>query len=190
MDGTYSEADVFTEEAWKSAGEPSYIQRRAEFFLTDEIEISEGRVQLLPDTCIIKVPEREYWCEEVQAMTKRIFGVYALDRRQHFHLCEFCASYELWFIETQYEDTDEVVEDDDKRNELNESILEGDGYNEEVTYEHRKEIDPMFLRGRRCRPRWLPENDKGGGYRLRGLVSVTWDGVMEEIREMCRNSDI
>ena len=76
--------------------------------------------------CIVKLPERDYWCDDVQAMTKRIFGVYALDRRQHFYLCEMCASYELWFIESQYEDTDDVAEDEDQRNELNEMILAGD----------------------------------------------------------------
>ena len=51
-------------------------------------EISVGRLQLLPDTCIVKFPEREHWSEDVQAITTRIFGVYALNRRQHFHLCE------------------------------------------------------------------------------------------------------
>ena len=101
-----------------------------------------------------------------------------------------CASYELWFVESQYEDTDEVAEDDDRRDELNRIILEGDGYTEPVTYMHRKEIDPMFLRGRRCRPGWLPKNDDGGGYRMRGLRAVTWDGVMEEIFEALCNSNI
>ena len=190
VDGEYSYGEVFTGEAWKQGGEPSYIQRRGDFSLPDDNEITVGRVQLLPDTCIVKISEREWWCPDVQAMTKRIFGVYALDRRQHFHLCEMCASYELWFIESQYEDTDEVAEDDDRRNDLNEMILEGDGYTEPVTYMHRKDIDPLFLRGRRCRPGWLPKNDDGGGYRMRGLRAVTWDGVMEEIFEALCNSDI
>jgi hypothetical protein len=190
VDGTYSEADVFTEEAWKNNGKPNYIQRRGDFFLPDGSEIPVGKAQLLPDTCVIKVPERDYWCEAVQVMTKRIFGVYALDRRQHFHLCEFCASYELWFIETQYEETDDVAEDESKRDDLNESILEGDRDTEPVRYMHVRDIDPMFLRGRRCRPGWLPKSEHGGGYRMRGLVSVTWDGVMEEIAEARSNSDI
>jgi hypothetical protein len=190
VDGEYSHGEVYTEEAWKQGGEPSYVQRRGDFFLPDGSEVPDGRVQLLPDTCIVKISELEWWCEDVQAMTKRIFGVYALDRRQHFHLCEMCASYELWFVESQYEDTDEVAEDDDRRDELNRIILEGDGYTEPVTYMHRKEIDPMFLRGRRCRPGWLPKNDDGGGYRMRGLRAVTWDGVMEEIFEARCNSNI
>ena len=190
IDGNYSYGQVYTEEAWLNSGEPSYVQRRGEFCLTDDSEISIGRVQLLPDACIVKIPDRDYWSDDVQAMTKRIFAVYALDRRQHFHLCELCASYELHFIEHQYEPTEEMDRDDDKREELYESILDGGRYEEQVIYEHRKDIDPMFLRGRRCRPGWMPRQDRGGGYRVRGLRSVTWDGVMEEIFEALCNSYI
>lgn len=91
VDGEFQYAEVFTEEAWKNGGEAGYIQRRGDFFLPDDTEIPLGRVQLLPDACIVKIPERDYWCDpDVLAMTTRISGVYALDRRQHFHLCEFC----------------------------------------------------------------------------------------------------
>ena len=188
VDGEYSHGDAYTQEAWRSGGEPSYIQRRAEFFLPDGSEIPVGRAQLLPDPCIVKIPDRDYWSEDVQALTTTIFGVYALDRRQHFHLCELCASYELWFVEHQYEPVESV--DDDKREELHELILEGGRYEEQVTYMHVKDIDPMFRRSRRCRPGWLPKSDRGGGYRLRGIRAVTWDGVMEEIFEARCNSDI
>ena len=156
VDGEFSYGEAYTEEAWRNDGEPAYIQRRGDFFLTDDTEIPTGRVQLLPDTCIVKMPDRDYWCDGVQAMTKRIFAVYALDRRQHFHLCEMCASFELWFIEHQYEATDDVDHDEDKRDELYESILDGGRYEEPVIYEHRKDIDPLFLRSRRCRPGLLP----------------------------------
>ena len=195
VDGEYSHAEVYIEEAWQHGGEPSYIQQRGDFFLPDGSDIPEGKAQLLPDTCIVKLPERDYWNDDVQAMTKRIFGVYAFDRRQHFHLCEFCASYELWFLESQYEDTDEVADDEYKRDELHEMILAGDRNTDPISYMHRKEIDPLFLRGsrgrgRRCRPGWLPTGDKGGGYRVRGITAMTWDGVMDEINEWRCNSEI
>lgn len=188
LDGEFRYGEVYTEEAWKNDGEPAYIQRQGDFFAPDGSEISEGRVQLLPDTCIVKIPERQHWSEEVQAMTTRIFGVYALDRRRHFHLCELCASYELWFIETQYEETEEVATDEEKRDELNQIILGAD--TESVIYMHVSDIEPMFRRVRRCRPGCLPKSDMGGGYRLRGIQAVTWDGVMEEIAELCCNSGI
>jgi hypothetical protein len=188
VDGEYAYGEVYTEEEWKDGGSPSYVQRRGDFFLLDGSEVVEGRVQLLPDVCVVKIPEWEWWSEDVQAMTKRLFGVYALDRRQHFHLCELCASYELWFVEPQYEETDEVAGDEHLRDELYQ-IVTG-AYEEPVTYVHRKEIDPMFLRGRRCRPGFLPEGERAGGYRLRGLRSVTWDGVMEEIFALTANSAV
>ena len=190
VDGVFSHGEVYTEEAWNNDGEPAYLQQRGDFFLPDGSELPVGRVQLLPDACIVKIPEREYWSEDVQAMTTSMFGVYALDRRQHFHLCEFCASYELWFLETQYEETDEVATDEDKRGELNQMILDGDVQTESVTYWHRCDIEPMFGRKHRCRPGWLPRNDHGGGFRLRGMTAVTWDGVMEEIAELQCNGNI
>ena len=147
VDGEFSYAEVYTEEAWKNGAEPSYIQRRGDFFLPDDTEISTGRVQLLPDACIVNIPDRDYWSEDVQALTTSIFAVYALDRRRHFHLCELCASYELWFIEHQYEPVDSLDQDDDKRQELNELILEGGRYEEPVIYEHRKDIDPLAVPG-------------------------------------------
>ena len=188
VDGEFRHGEVFTEEAWKNGGEPEYIQRRGDFFLPDGSEIPVGRVQLLPDACIVKIPERQHWSDDVQALTTRMFGVYALDRRQHFHLCEMCASYELWFIEDQYEETDEVAADESKRDELNQIILGADI--EPVSYMHVSDIEPVFGRGRRCRPGWLPKSDEGGGYRLRGISAVTWEGVMEEIAELCCNSAI
>ena len=190
VEGEFSYGEVFTEEAWRNNGEPAYVQRRGEFCVTDDTDIPTGRVQLLPDACIVKVSDRDYWCEEVQKLTTRIFAVYALDRRQHHYLCEMCASYELHFIEHQYEPVDGLDQDDDKREELSELILDGSRYEEQVVYEHRKDIDPMFLRGRRCRPGWLPKSETGGGYRLRGLRAVSWDGVWDEINEIRCNSQI
>lgn len=185
VDGEYRYGEVFTEMAWKSGDTPNYIQRRGDFLLPDGSEIPAGRVQLLPDACIVKLPERQHWSDDVQQLASRIFGVYALDRRQHFHLCELCASYELWFIETQYEAVAGV--DDDQ---LNQMILEGNAQAESVIYMHVSDIEPMFKRGRRCRPGRWPESEQGGGYRLRRLSAVTWDGVMEEIAERLCNSDI
>ena len=190
VDGEYAHGEAFTAEAWQNNGEPSYIQRKGDFFLPSDAEIPSGRVQLLPDACIVKLPDRDYWCDEAQSLTKSIFAVYALDRRQHFHLCELCASYELWFIEHQYEVTEEVEQDDDKREALSELLLEGVRCEEPVIYEHRYDIDRLFDRAHRCRPGCLPTKNRGGGYRLRGLCSVTWAAIIEEIGEACCNSSI
>ena len=104
VDGEYTYGEVYTEEAWQNDGEPSYIQRRGDFFLPDDTEITDWTEC---NCCPIRASSR-YRTVSIGAMTfrlmtKRIFAVYALDRRQHFHLCELCASYELRFIEHQYE---------------------------------------------------------------------------------------
>ncbi len=190
VDGEFTYADVYTKEAWKGGKEPTYIQRCGDFFLPDGSEITMGKVQLLPDVCIVKIPERHNWSEDVQAMTTRMFGVYALNRRLHFHLCEFPASYELWFLESQYEETDEVAADEEKRDELNGMVLDGDAQTEFVSYMHVADIEPMFGKGRRCRPGCLPRNNHGGGFRLRGMTAITWGGIMEEIAELRCNGGI
>ena len=189
VDGEYRYGDVYTEEAWNSGGEPAYMQQHGDFFLPDGAEIPVGRVQLLPDTCIVKISERRHWSDDVQALTTRIFGVYALNRRLHVHLCEFCPSYELSFLETQYEETDDVAADEQKRDDLNQMILEGDGQTEPI-YMHVADIEPLFRRKHRCRPGCLPKSDHGGGYRLHGIKAVTWEGVMEVLAELRCNGGI
>ena len=167
VDGEYTYGEVYTEEAWRNGGEPSYLQRRGDFFLPDDSEIPTGTGATAARYLHRQGAGPGLLVRRRAGMTKRIFAVYALDRRQHFHLCEMCASYELHFVEHQYEPTDEVDHDEDKREELNELILDGGRYEEQVIYEHRCDIDPMFGRGRRCRP-WLVARDRGGGYRLAG----------------------
>ena len=81
-------------------------------------------------------------------------------------------------------------QDDDKREELHELILDGSRYEEQVIYEHRCDIDPMFCVDGVVVLAGCLENDRGGGYRVRGLRSVTWDGIMEEIYESRCNSDL
>ena len=191
VDGEFSYGDVFTEEAWRNGGEPSYIQRRGDFFLPDESEIPTGRVQLLPDACIVKVPDRDYWCDEVQAITKRIFAVYALDRRQHLPLRIVCLLRTLVHRASVRADRrggpGRRQAGGIERTHLGRRPLRRAG-----DLRTSEDIDPMFGRGRRCRPGWLPRHDSGGGYRVRGLRSVTWDGVMEEILSPAaiRTSDI
>ena len=53
------------EEGWRTKLHPTV----GHFSLPDGNEVPEGRVQLLPDTCIVKISELEWWCEDVQAMT-------------------------------------------------------------------------------------------------------------------------
>ena len=49
-----------------------------------------------PDWWLVKLNERQYWCDEIQAKTEAIFGVYAFDRNEQTHLCEITPSYCLY----------------------------------------------------------------------------------------------
>ena len=42
VDGEFSYAEVYTEEAWRNDGEPSYVQRRGDFCLPDDSEVRMG----------------------------------------------------------------------------------------------------------------------------------------------------
>jgi len=106
--------------------------------LPDGSEIPVGRVQLLPDTCIVKVPEREWWCPEVQGMTKADLRVYALigDSTSTFARCAPPMSFGSSKASTKRPMRWPTTKN--KREELNELILEGDRDTEPVSYFHLK----------------------------------------------------
>ena len=96
VDGEYSYGEVYTEEAWQNDGEPSYVQRRGDFFLPDDIRDSDWHgCNCCPTPASSRYRTGSIGAKKSRHSRTRIFAVYALDRRQHFHLCEMCASYEL-----------------------------------------------------------------------------------------------
>jgi len=172
---------VFTSEAWKSDGTPSYLRRFGTFVSSDDnpIDPDQGRVKLLPDLFVVKSDEREWWLDPaVLARTKRIFGVYVLDRRQHFHICSISASHELYFLGSQWEEVEGLSDED--HDDLWERITEGDGQSESVTFWDRWDVDQMLAT--ECREGFLP-TEGSGGFALKGIVSVTTEDAIEEARE-------
>jgi hypothetical protein len=183
LEGDNNYGEVFTKEAWENNGLPSYVRRFGNFFSPDDspIDLDEGRVELLPDLCVVKIDEREHWLDPVVLkQTKRIFGAYIFDRRQHFHLCSFSASYELYFLGSQWDEAEGLSDEDHE--ELWELINEGDRQSEPVTYWDRYDIDTMMQV--ECREGFLPsEGSTSGGFVLTGIVSVTTNDAIEEARE-------
>ena len=177
VDGDNNSADVFTEEAWNNDGEPLCRRELGEF-----TEVEGGKVELLPELWVVKIDEREYWLDpEILAACPRIYGVYVFDRKQHFHICSFEASYELHFLGTQYEECEELHEDEQRGEQINMKILDGDAQSEEVTYWGANDIDRMVQT--EIRQGLLPPKGKPGGYKLDGIESVTPDDAYEEVRE-------
>ena len=134
---------------------------------------------------VVKIDEREYWLDPVVlARTKRLFGVYVFDRRQHFHICSFSASHELYFLGSQWEEIEGLS--DEEHDDLWERITEGDGQSDPVTYWDRWDIDRMLANS--CLEGFLPTEDSGG-FALTGFKSVTTEDAIEEARESYQSSE-
>lgn len=187
LDGDNNHGEVFTNDAWENDGPPSYLRQYGQFVSADDnpIDPELGRVELLPDLHVVKIDETEYWIDpEVLKRTQRIFGVYVFDRRQHYHICSFTASYELHFLGSQWEEVEGLSEED--HDDLRERITEGDLQSEPVSYWDRNDIDRMLTTA--CREGFFPTGDSGG-FALTGIVSVTTEDAIEEARESYQASE-
>jgi len=187
LDGDNNYGEVFTSEAWENDGQPSYLRRFGRFVSADDhpIDPDQGSVELLPDLFVLKIDEREYWLDSaVLERTKRIFGVYIFDRRQHFHLCSFSASHELYFLGSQWEEVEGLSDED--HDDLWERITEGDGKSESVTYWDKTDVDRILTTA--CREGFLP-NGGSGGFALTGIAAVTTEDAIEEARESYQASE-
>lgn len=187
LDGDNNYGEVFTAVAWENDGPPSFLRRFGQFVSADDnpIESEHGLVELLPELFVVKLDETEYWLDPViMARTKRIFGVYVFDRRQHFHICSFSASHELCFLGSQWDEVDGLS--DEEHDDLSERITEGDGQSDPVSYWDKSDIDRMLANP--CREGCLP-NGRNGGFALTGIVSVTTEDAIEEAREAYQASE-
>lgn len=83
---------------------------------------------------LVKLDETEYWCEDIQKVAGKLYGVYAYNPKKHVHCCELAPSYELVFVGTT---TENFVDDT-----INEMIMENDEVGE-VRYFHVSYIDQI-----------------------------------------------
>jgi len=177
VDGDNNSADVFTGEAWSLDGEPFCRREWGQF-----TPVEGGKAELLPELWVVKINEREHWLDpDVLAACPRLYGVYVFDRKRHVHVCSFEATYELHYLGSDYTETDDVQDDDYRLSEIDESIRQGDCQCEQVTYWGVHDIDRMLET--EIREGCLPPDGKNGGYRLQGIVAVTYEDAVEEARE-------
>lgn len=187
LDGDNNYGEVFTAAAWESDGPPSFLRQFGRFVDADDkpIDPERGRVELLPELFVVKIDETEYWLDPVvMARTKRIFGVYVFDRRQHFHICSFSASHELHFLGSQWEEFKGPSDDED--DDLWSRIMVGDCHSEPVSYWDRFDIDRILANP--CREGFLP-HEGNGGFAMTGIVSITTEDAIEEARESYQASE-
>jgi hypothetical protein len=187
LEGDNNYGEVFTSGAWENDGQPSYQRRYGQFVDADDNPIApeQGRVELLPELFVVKIDEREHWLDPVVLeRTKRIFGVYVFDRRQHFHISSFSASHELYFLGSQWEAIEGLS--DEEHEDLWQRINEGDLQSEPVSYWDTWDIDRMLMNS--CQEGFLP-TECSGGFALTGLASVTTADAIEEARESYHSSE-
>jgi hypothetical protein len=180
LDGDNIHGECYTQEEWENK-KTSFCSREHGKFTS----VEGGHVELLPDLWVVKIQEREYWNDDIKRRTDAIFGVYVFDRRQHVHCCSFEATYECYFLGSQYRPVGLTEEQED---ELNQDIMEGDAQCEEVSYWGSHDVDRMLEN--KCWEGLLPANDnESGGFKLSGIRSVTTKTAIEEALEAYQRSE-
>ena len=81
-----------------------------------------------------------------------------------------------------------MQDDEYRRDEINNKILEGDAQCEHVTHWSKADIDRMLQT--EIEEGFLPPEDKHGGYRLNGIEAVTTNDAIEEAREANSGSEL
>lgn len=208
LDGDRLGGELFTKEQWEREGQPSFalingqysVRRQDEWWpfcpaglgIRDQEPVEGPRIQLLPDMWILKVNETRYWTGLRKHRIKRVFGVYALNKRSAHYLCEMTPSYELTRFDSQW-DWSKGAEDFPDFDRLNEAAWEhirgGDADSEDASYVHCHDVEKRLGTALRVHAGDLPKGSCGG-YRCTGLVSVTEEDALEEIRECTRNGDL
>ena len=125
------------------------------------------------DLWLIKIDEREHWCNAIKAQTTENFGVYVFDRDERTFCCELTPSYCLAFVANDYTEIDGLAEH--ARNALNEDVLDTD--NEPVTYMHVRDIEWLLKehpeRAQRVEPKLDVDADLDWNARI-DAVSEAW----------------
>ena len=115
---------------------------------------------------LLKTNETDHWCIDEcphKESVKTIWGVYAFDPSWRVHCCEMTASYELYFIETQVEFQDGVI--DEHRDEIEDWFRLNDNYIDYISYMHCHTVDNAG----HYREGWFP-HESMGSVRLSGFA--------------------
>ncbi len=125
---------------------------------------------------LIKLDETLNWQHgdpAILAKAGRIFGVYVADLSVGVHCCELTRSYELNFVESQWEGTGEELSEED-REAVHDHIADGDTGTPLVSYMHCHTVDAFPVL----------DPDKGEFFPLRGKA-----GAMIELGEVEQDED-
>lgn len=130
---------------------------------------------------LIKLEETMNWQHgdpAILAKAGRIFGLYVADLSIGVHCCELTRSYELHFVESQWEGTGAELSEAD-REAVHDYIADGDRHTPFVSYVHCHTVDGFPVLGpARCE--FFPPKGKAGGVIELGEVEQDEDQVSDE----------
>ncbi len=130
---------------------------------------------------LVKLDETLNWEHgdpAILAKAGRIFGLYVADLSVGFHLCEMTRSYELNFVESQWEGTGQELSEED-REAVHDYVMEGDRNTPPVSYMHCYTVDALPVLDSQ-KGEFFPPEEKGGAMIELGEVDQDEDEVSDE----------
>ena len=96
---------------------------------------------------VVKLEETDFWTAlDKPPELGRLFGVYVADLSRRVHCCEMTASYELWFVETEFEGGAGYPHLEDKDQEAcQDYVMDGDRHTDGVSYVHCHQVDALSV---------------------------------------------
>lgn len=106
--------------------------------------------KIVPSILAVRMDETEYWVDAFlkKYQIKRVWAVYVYNQNHHTHCCEITPSYELHFVEYQFEYEDGVEHPDALIDEIDGERYKAQADAEPVSYYHTHVIDRIPYRRR------------------------------------------
>ena len=130
---------------------------------------------------LIKLDETLNWQHGDTAIlvkAGRIFGLYVADLSVGVHCCELTRSYELNFVESQWEGTGQELSEEG-REAVHDYVMEGDRNTPPVSYMHCYTVDAFPVLDPK-NGEFFPPTGKAGGVIELGEVEQDEDEVTDE----------
>ena len=130
---------------------------------------------------LIKLDETRNWEHgdpAILAKAGRIFGLYVADLSVGVHCCELTRSYELNFVESQWEGTGKELSEED-REAVHDYVMEGDRDTPLVSYMHCSNVNALPVLDPK-KGEFFPPKEKGGAMIELGECDQDEDEVSDE----------
>jgi len=130
---------------------------------------------------LVKLDETRNWKHgdpAILAKAGRIFGLYVAELSAGFHCCELTRSYELNFVESQWEGTGKELSEKDSE-AVHDYVMEGDRNTPPVSYMHCSNVNALPVLDPK-RGEFFPAEGKAGAVIGLGEVEQDEDEVSDK----------